>query len=177
MDPHLKRLQDEVSAAIQGLSADELMFRRPDKWCVAEIVEHLFLTYTATTKGLSRVLDSDKAQRTVPTLRQRLQAFAVTGVGYLPNGIKSPPVALPRGLASEKAIGEIALKIAEMDAILSRCAARFGPEAKVLDHPVLGPFSVSQWRKFHLVHGRHHLKQIRQLRNEAQKSIAVYKLV
>lgn len=173
MDPHLKRLQDEVSAAIQGLSANQLMFHPPDKWCIAEIFEHLYLTYTGTTKGLSRVFNSDRAQRNVPTLRQRLQAFAVTGVGYLPNGIMSPPVAIPRGLPFEKAIGEISLKIAEMDEILSRCAARFGPEAKVLDHPVLGPFSVSQWRKFHLVHGRHHLKQIRQLRSESQKSTAV----
>jgi hypothetical protein len=77
---------------------------------------------------------------------------------------------MPRGLPSEKAISEITSKIAEMDEIMSQCAARFGADTKVLDHPVLGPFSVSQWRKFHLVHGRHHLKQIRQLRSEAQKS-------
>lgn len=170
MDPHLKRLQDEVSTAIQGLSSKELSWHRPNKWCLAEILEHLYLTYTGTTKGFSRVLDSGKAHRNRPTVRQRLRAFVVTGVGYFPNGVKSPPVATPRGLPQEKAISEIASKIAEMDEIMSRCAARFGADTKVLDHPVLGPFSVSQWRKFHLVHGRHHLKQIRQLRSEAQKS-------
>ena len=170
MDPHLKRLQDEVSTAIQGLSAKELSCHRPDKWCVAEILEHLYLTYTGTTKGFSRLLASEKAQGNVPTLQQRLGAFVVTGIGYFPNGVKSPPVASPRGLAPEKAISEIVAKIAEMDEIMSRCAARFGADTKVLDHPVLGPFSVSQWRKFHLVHGRHHLKQIRRLRSEALKS-------
>lgn len=168
MDPHLKRLHDEVSTSIQGLSAKELSWHRPDKWCVAEILEHLYLTYTGTTKGFSRVLASDKAQQHVSTLGQRLRAFVVIGVGYFPNGVKSPPVAIPRGLPSEKATSEIVLKIGEMDEMMSRCAARFGTDTKVLDHPVLGPLSVSQWRKFHLVHGRHHLRQIRQLRSAAQ---------
>ena len=170
MDPHLKRLQDEVSAAIQGLSSKELSWHRPNKWCLAEILEHLYLTYTGTTKGFSRVLDSGQAHRNTPTVRQRLRAFVVTGVGYFPYGVKSPSVATPRGWPTEKSITEIVSKIAEMDEIMSRCAARFGADTKVLDHPVLGPFSVSQWRKFHLVHGRHHLKQIRQLRSESQKS-------
>jgi len=170
VDPHLKRLQDEVSVSIQGLSTKELRWHRPEKWCVAEILEHLYLTYTGTTKGFSRLLASGNAQRNVPTLRQRLQAFVVTGAGYFPHGVKSPPVAMPRGLPSEKAIAEIVLRIAEMDEMMSCCAAKFGADTKVLDHPVLGPFSVSQWRKFHLVHGRHHLKQIRQIRSQAQKS-------
>jgi DinB superfamily len=167
VDPHLKRLQDELSASIQGLSTKELSWHHPDKWCIAEIIEHLYLTYTGTTKGLSRVLASDKAQEHVPTLGQRLRAFVVTGVRYFPDGVKSPPVAIPRGLPSDRSISEIVLKIAEMDEMMSRCAARFGSDTKVLDHPVLGPFSVSQWRKFHWVHGRHHLKQIRQLRSAA----------
>jgi len=154
---------------MHGLSAKELSCRFPEKWCMAEILEHLYLTYTGTIKGFSRVLASDKAQGNAPTLRQRLRAFVVTGVGYFPNGVKSPPVAIPFGLRSEKAIAEIGLKIAEMDEIMSRCAARFGAHEKVLDHPVLGPFSVSQWRKFHLVHGRHHIRQIRCLRSESQK--------
>ena len=32
---------------------------------------------------------------------------------------------------------------------------------KVVDHPILGAFTVDQWLKFHLVHTRHHEKQIR----------------
>jgi len=163
-------LQDEVSTSIQGLSTKELSWHRPDKWCIAEILEHLYLTYTGTTKGFSRLLASDQAQGNVPTLRQRMRALVVTRAGYFPKGVKSPLVAMPRGLPSEKALSEIVLKIAEMDEMMSHCVAKFGADTKVLDHPVLGPFSVSQWRKFHLVHGRHHLKQIRQLRRQAQKS-------
>jgi hypothetical protein len=31
----------------------------------------------------------------------------------------------------------------------------------LLDHVILGPLTVKQWKKFHLAHGLHHLKQIR----------------
>jgi hypothetical protein len=57
-----------------------------------------------------------------------------------------------------------------MDALLAQCAARFGARSKVLDHPILGPFSIAQWRKFHLVHGRHHVKQIRRLREYVKRN-------
>jgi hypothetical protein len=38
-----------------------------------------------------------------------------------------------------------------------------------LDHPILGPLTGGQWRKFHLVHGLHHVKQIRRLRESLEK--------
>jgi hypothetical protein len=62
---------------------------------------------------------------------------------------------------------ELALKIAAMDEIIARCEARFG-SAKLLDHPILGPLTGPQWRKFHLIHGRHHVKQIERLRERAR---------
>lgn len=52
----------------------------------------------------------------------------------------------------------------DLDDVMSRCAGKFGGRTKLLDHPVLGPLSVSQWRKFHLVHGLHHVKQLHRLR-------------
>jgi hypothetical protein len=47
-----------------------------------------------------------------------------------------------------------------MDAIIAQCEARFGRRVQVLDHPILGPLTAPQWRKLHLVHGRHHQKQV-----------------
>jgi Protein of unknown function (DUF1569) len=51
-----------------------------------------------------------------------------------------------------------------MDALISQCEDRFGRRVRVLDHPILGPLSATQWRKLHLVHGRHHKKQLLRLR-------------
>ena len=49
-----------------------------------------------------------------------------------------------------------------MDEALAHAAAQFGTRVKILDHPILGPLNIRQWRKFHWVHTRHHARQIRQ---------------
>ena len=59
---------------------------------------------------------------------------------------------------------EIGPRISAMDDLIAQCEARFGKRTRVLDHPFLGPLTARQWRKFHWVHGRHHLKQIQKLR-------------
>ena len=51
-----------------------------------------------------------------------------------------------------------------MDKLIAQCEAQYGARNKVLDHPILGPLTARQWRKFHWVHGRHHMKQISRLR-------------
>lgn len=163
MDPYLEKLQRKIAAAVTSLSMDQLSWHPPGKWCVAEILEHLYLTYTGTTKGLERVTEAGKPLTALPTWKNRMQAAVVIGFGYLPSGRKSPPVARPRGLRAQQVLAEIGLKIAEMDAIMTQCEAKFGARTRILDHPILGPLSVAQWRKFHLVHGMHHVRQIRRI--------------
>lgn len=163
MDPRLGKLQREIASAVANLSPEQLRFHPPGKWCVAEILEHLYLTYTGTIKGFGRVVEAGKPLATWPTWKQKAQALVVTGFGYLPSGREAPAVARPRGIPIDQVMTEIGPKIAGMDGIMAQCAARFGSRIKILDHPILGPLSISQWRKFHLVHGLHHVKQIHRL--------------
>jgi hypothetical protein len=166
LDPRLKRLQQEITAATANLSSSQLMWHTPGKWSCSEILEHLYLTYTGTTKGFGRVVEAGKPMAGIPTWKQRAQALVVVRLRYMPSGRESPAVARPRGIPPEKIVAEIATVLGGMDEVMSRCAAKFGARTKVLDHPILGPFSVRQWRTFHLVHGLHHLKQIRGLRGQ-----------
>jgi hypothetical protein len=159
-------LQRAVDTTVAGLSPDQLLCRLPGKWCAAEILEHLYLTYTGTARGFTRALEQGTPLASPVTWKNRVQSFLVVNLGYLPTGRKSPPNVLPRGLAAEKVVAEFSSKIAEMDQIMSSCAARFGARTRVLDHPILGPFSINQWRKFHLVHGLHHVAQLRTLRDQ-----------
>ena len=59
MDSTLQKLQEEIAsevgATVAGLSVEQLSWHPPGKWCVAEILEHLYLTYTGTVKGFERV--------------------------------------------------------------------------------------------------------------------------
>jgi DinB superfamily len=169
VDPRLQRLQKEIASAVAELTAEQYTSHPPGKWCVAEILEHLYLTYTGTVKGFQRVAEAGKPLATTQSWAQRGRALIVVGFGYLPSGREAPPVARPRGLPPEKVQAEIGLKIAEMDDIMARCENSLGARYKLLDHPILGPLTTSQWRKFHLVHGLHHLKQIRQLKKNIQR--------
>ena len=91
----------------------------------------------------------------------------VLGFGYVPTGRESPATVRPRGVPQEKVLADIGPAIAVMDEIIARCEEKIGRGEKLLDHPILGPLTGAQWRKFHLVHGSHHVKQIRKLREQA----------
>jgi hypothetical protein len=165
VDPRLQRLQSEIASAIAGLSAEQLSAHPEGKWCAGEVLEHLYLTYTGTIKGLERVAGAGKpATATKPTWEQRGRTLVVVGLGYFPSGREAPPVARPRGLPPETVLAGIGPKIAEMNDVIASCEKKFGSRGKLLDHPVLGPLTAAQWKKFHLVHGLHHVKQIRRLR-------------
>jgi hypothetical protein len=169
MDSYLERLRQTITSATGDMSVEELTRQPEGKWSVAQVLEHLYLTYTGTQKAFERCLKAGKPLAGIPTLKQRVATTAVTGLGYFPKGRKSPDQVLPRGVLAEKVVAEIGPQIVAMDKAIADCEARYGSRVRVLDHPVLGPLTARQWRKFHLVHGRHHVKQILELSRSAAR--------
>ncbi len=158
----LQKLSGEIRSAVDGIGERELAYRPSEgKWSTAEVLEHLQRTYTGTSKGLERVLERGAPMVTPVGLKLRIAQWYVTCLGRLPEGRKSPKAAEPTGTAlSTELPRTIFEKLAEMDALLVRCEERFG-RGKLMDHPILGALNPAEWRKFHLAHGRHHLKQVR----------------
>jgi Protein of unknown function (DUF1569) len=164
MDSRLEKLKRALESAVKGRSSEQLNWHPPGKWCAAEVLEHLYLTYTGTIKGFQKVMQAGKPLATQASITHHVRTFVVVGLGHMPTGRKAPAVAQPRGLPAEKVLNEVGTKLVAMDAILAESEARFGRQVHLLDHPILGPLTASQWRKFHLVHGRHHRKQLLRLR-------------
>jgi Protein of unknown function (DUF1569) len=164
MDSRLDTLKRSLESAVEGMSSAQLSWHLPGKWCAAEVLEHLFLTYTGTTRGFEKVIARGTPLATRPSLAQRVLTFVVVKLGYMPAGREAPGIVQPKGLPVEHVRNEIWAKLAEMDAIIARCEARFGRHVKLLDHPILGALTAAQWRTLHLVHGRHHQKQLLRLR-------------
>lgn len=169
MDPRLDNLKQALESAVEGMSSGQWTWHLPGKWCAAELLEHLYLTYTGTIKGFERVMAAGKPLGSRPSMENRLRTFVVVGLAHMPDGVKAPAVTVPKGLPVAKVRDEFGAKIVEMDAIITQCEARFGGRVHVLDHPILGPLTAPQWRKLHVVHGRHHHKQLLQLRASAIK--------
>jgi len=168
MDFYLQRLQNAIGAVTSGMTPEMLERRpRPHKWSAAEVLEHLYLTYTGTIRGFENCLAAGKPLARARNWKDRLRTAVVVGLGYLPEGRKSPKNAEPRGIPCERVLAEFAEKIVAMDTVIAQAEGKFGSQVPLLDHPILGPLRASQWRKFHWLHGRHHLKQLEKLRETA----------
>ncbi|HYA24589.1 MAG TPA: DUF1569 domain-containing protein [Terriglobales bacterium] len=165
MDRYLQQLQAAIASATTGMSTEQLTSHPEGKWCAAEVLEHLYLTYRGTMKGCERCLEQGKALDRTPTLPDRVRTAVVVSFGYMPPGRKAPAVSVPRGMPAQEIVQAIVPAIVAMDDAITKCEARFGRRTRILDHPILGPLTCSQWRKFHWVHGRHHVRQIWKLRN------------
>ena len=143
-----------------GTSPDAWLRAPKGKWNSLQILEHLVLSYTATTKGLLRTMEAGQPPRGKPDLRQHLRRLYVLGYGRFPAGIEAPQHTVPlKGLGNDP-LRRFNDALVAMDATLADAEKRFGPRTRVLDHPVLGPLTAQAWRRFHQVHGRHHLKQV-----------------
>jgi len=169
MDIRLDKLKQSLESAVEGMSTEQLSWHPPGKWCAAEVLEHLYLTYTGTIKGFERVMTRGKPLASRASVAHRVRTWVAVGLGQMPAGRKAPAVAQPKGLPAEKVRNEIGAKIVAMDAIIAECEARFGRRVRLLDHPILGPLTAPQWRKLHLVHGRHHQKQLLRLRESTTR--------
>ncbi len=165
MDAQLQQALDAIDAATRGMSGEQLVAHPEGKWSAAGILEHLAIAFGSTARSLEKALASGQPKITPPTLYQRGAALLVAGLGYFPDGRKAPEFTTPKGMDGDTALKTIRENLLAMDGAITRCEERFGRSRKIANHPVLGPLSVPQWRKFHLVHTRHHMKQIKRLRS------------
>ncbi|WP_158944107.1 DUF1569 domain-containing protein [Granulicella sp. S190] len=171
MDSTLYRLQREIAYSLQGLDAAQTQLQppsRPQKWSIQRIMEHLLLSYSGTEMALSARLTKGTATRAKPNLPQRVGQYTVIRLGYFPRGRKAPPLVTPaetaHRLCGEELTDAAADHLAQLDMLCAEAEELFGPTTRFASHMVLGPLSVAQWRKFQLVHGEHHLRQILAIR-------------
>jgi DinB superfamily len=164
MNQTLQQLRAAITEAIHGLTPEDLARHPQGKWCAAEILDHLNLTYMGTVKNLERCLRTGQTVASSDRSNKRWQRFFVTGLGLFPPGRKSPERARPRGLPPNQVTAEVLQNLARMEEVIRECETRFGNNRPIADHPGLGPLTVKEWRKFHVVHGLHHTKQILRLK-------------
>ena len=171
MNSTLSRLQQEISSALQQLDSTQTQLRprsRLARWSIQQIVEHLLLTYSSTEAALDDRLAKGRATRAKPSIPQRLGQLTVIRLGYFPSGRKAPPLVIPSAspapLSGEQLTLSATDRLLRLDQRCTDAAERFGLTEPCASHTALGPLNLDQWRKFHLIHGEHHLKQIAAIR-------------
>jgi hypothetical protein len=163
---YIPRLQEAIASAMRGMTREQMLRDRGGKWSIAHILEHLYLTYTGTIRACERALDRENPQVTSQTPAQRLKTLLIMTVGHFPPGIEAPRQVRPKGIPVDQVVSDIQRQIAVMEQALTCCERQMGKRKKLFNHPVLGALTGDQWRKFHWLHGRHHVRQIVDLRQQ-----------
>jgi hypothetical protein len=171
MNSTLQQLQHEIASSLHGLDAAQTQLHppsHPEKWSIQQIIEHLLLTYSSTETAMTARLDKRTATSVKPTLAQRIQCFTVTRCGFFPDGREAPAMVTPQPnshpLSGEELTRATAARLTHLDQLFTEAETLFGPVSRCARHAVLGPLNIPQWRKFQLIHGEHHLKQIAAIR-------------
>ena len=90
MDSRLEKLKQALESAVEGMSSEQLSWHPPGKWCAAEVLEHLYLTYTGTIKGFEKLMKAGKPLATRASMKHRVRTLVVVGFGHMPEGRKAP---------------------------------------------------------------------------------------
>jgi hypothetical protein len=173
MNDDLEVLREELELALGGLDSKQTQLRpagMPDKWTIQQIIGHLLRTYAATEKAMEARTVKGQPTKAKVTLAQRAEQFFVLGVGYFPSGRVAPEaVCAPAGEEAAPAgilITQIGVALSALSQKLGAVETLFGGRQRAVNHMALGPLNVDQWTKFHLAHGRHHIKQIVAIRKQ-----------
>lgn len=160
MDAWLERLRKEIAGATAGLSDEDWKRAPQGRWSSAQIVEHLGRSYGSTAKMLELALAAGHPEVRSAKLLETLLQGLIVNLGIFPSGAKAPAMVVPTGNDGPAALKRAMENLERMDAALAVAEEKWG-RGRVATHFRLGPMSAKDWRKFHFVHGRHHVKQIR----------------
>src|SRR3984893_8898826 len=114
MDSYLERLRQELEDAIAGARPSDLAQGPVGKWNAAEILEHLFLTYKNTNRGLAKCLEQGTPLETRGKLKWRMAGVLVMNLGYVAAGRKAEEGATLRGMPPEEVQQAIASELQRM---------------------------------------------------------------
>ena len=154
-------LSSVVLGPLAGLPETSWQQAPPGKWTPAQIVEHLALALemSATTFAARRA--KEPMARRATTLREKVGKVFTFGIGRFPPGLRAPERTTPpprvEGRAAEAHFRAAiaAWEAVERDLLPARRHDLF------VKHPRLGDLTLEEWGRFHIVHSRHHARQIR----------------
>ena len=121
-----------------------LGYDKAGQWTLGQICSHLSKALTLTVDGTPVRVSWLKRM-----VLGRLARWHVFRTGTMPAGIKVPsPKLVPPAEADDRA---------EVEALRAAIRVFLGEVGPFVSHPLFGPMSVEEWRRFHGIHCAHHL--------------------
>ena len=155
-----------LDATLAGLGAGQEALRdAPERWCVAEIVEHVALVEKQMGRLVGMLLAKAEADGAPPPAADAAPLVALDEVAERAGREKyqAPDMALPRGGASvSDSLASLRESRAALHALRPRVEA-VGAATHAYPHPAFGPLNLYQWLAFVALHEDRHRRQIETL--------------
>lgn len=136
----------------------------PDRWSVAEVIEHLARTEAAVLKACTRELATAR-EAGLPAETDTTSVLAllpVEAVGNRDRRLNAPEPAKPKGLDAATAWAQLEATRARFVEFVTSCDG-LALGAVTFAHPAIGPLNLYQWLLFAAGHHRRHAAQIREV--------------
>ena len=162
MTKPLGELQDLVLGPLRGRADSEWEHGPPGKWTPAQIVEHLALGLNLSAETFRSRRNHAPMSRRPRTPAETVARLFIFGFRWFPPGRKAPERATPApGVTRAAAEAHFLAGIEAWDQVDRTLL----PERRAnlfVKHPRMGDLTVEEWMRFHVIHARHHARQIRE---------------
>lgn len=147
-------------AMVSGLSGEEFSDRAGGEWSIAEILEHLVLAETGTSKVIRKMLKESAG--TLPPYPADDAAVCVRETGRSRERMsEAPEAARPTGSYGKEEILALAERTREATRVSLEMLASADPRSAEFPHPFFGNMNLYEWpHRIILDHERQHRPQI-----------------
>jgi len=130
-------------------------------WNAQQVVEHLILSFRQSTEELQKRLKLDQSPSRSASWLQWIIKIQVCVFHSMTRGVSTSSSLRPRTYIPQDG-PELAARLCDEAELLNKTLAEsriaFGMRPCGY-HPVYGPLRVEEWRVYHAVHCRHHMRQ------------------
>jgi hypothetical protein len=157
----LGELPDLVLGPLRGRPDSDSEHAPAGKWTPAQIIEHLALGLTLSAEMLLKRRAHAPMSRRRRTPAEQIARFLILGLRWFPPGRKAPERTTPPPQISRQSAEQHFLAGIELWDQVDRALL---PERRAdlfAKHPRMGDLNVEEWMRFHVIHARHHARQIR----------------
>ena len=147
-----------VIEAVKGLSEAQFNFKpAPDRWSVAETLEHIAIVEDAVLTGVRARLEKGPAPAVDRDVKQ-IDAMVLEKVPDRSTKVQAPPQLFPTGHTTPAASLERFLRSREQTVNWLKSDSDL--RGHLADHPVFGPWDGYEWILAAAGHSERHTKQI-----------------
>jgi DinB family protein len=163
---HIDRTRARLLSAVEGLSEEQQGFRpAPDRWSVAELVEHLSIVEGNVATLLDKLLSKAEASGAGVASAEDFDPVSIEEFVERTRGVKleAPERIRPTGRSFADSLARLRESRAALHALRPRVERADGRAIR-FQHPAWGLLDLYQWILFVGAHEDRHLAQIEALK-------------